>query len=231
MPPSVQHLFPGPILAEGSIGGLIYVLAVIAFVVSKLARFRRQAQRSAPPPEAPPMPSQRPVDAELRELFESITGQKLAPPATPPPASASRPRAAGTPEAVARAPQSSARPTRRIHPSLQPQARPARAMPPPVPAPPPARPPRPPDPAPAAMPALERAPALSAAAPPLALTPRNTGGPALMLRLPSLRLGVGASGPSHAISLLDPLKSVRGLRAAIVQRAVLGPPRALEPME
>ena len=230
MPPSVQHLLPGPILAEGSIGGLIYVLVVIAFVVSKLARFRRQAQRNAPPPEAPPTPSQRPVDAELRELFESITGQKLAPPATPPPASASRPRAAGTREAAARAPQSGARPARRIHPSLQPQARTPRATPPPVPPPSPASLPRPADPVPTPLPALEHTPSLSAAAPPLALTPRNTGGPALMLRLPSLRLGVGASGPSPTISLLDPLKSVRGLRAAMVQRAVLGPPRALEPM-
>jgi hypothetical protein len=50
------------------------------------------------------------------------------------------------------------------------------------------------------------------------------------MKLPIVRLGMGSASNSGAAShMLDALRNPDGIRAAMVQRVVLGPPRAFDP--
>lgn len=239
----LQLAMPHPVLADISPGGAIYTLILIAWVISRLAGLRKQ-RRHIPPEDMgdagpqSPGPGPKPVDAELRELFETITGQKLEPirpPRPPGPAPVTPP-----PLPSATRPPPPPRPSRRLHPSL------ARTAPP-TPAPtrrtPPAPPP-PPPPAPEievrdasgdsaaqaeAIVAAARGTSVAAAAPALVFGHHSAGGHALTIKLPGMRAGLSNANAGQSAHLLTSLRTTPGMRTAMAHRIVLGPPRALDP--
>lgn len=243
-----QLAMPHPVLADISPGGAIYTLILIAWVISRLAGLRKQ-RRGAPREDAgeelprPPASAPRPVDAELRELFETITGQKLEPVRPPPPPGPVTSEATTTPARTHVPPPlpPPVRPAPAPRPQRRPQPALARQAPP---APTPARRP-PPPPAPRVEPrdessdsaeqaeafiAAGRGTSVAVAAPALTFGHHSAGGHALTIKLPSVRIGLGNATSGQSAHMLAALRTPQGLRTAMVQRVVLGPPRALDPV-
>jgi len=85
--PSLHHSItpslPPLTRADSGIEGLIYVIILIIWGISQAIRKGRKLDPSSPAPAAPRVPGEMPD--ELREMLETLTGQKLEPVSAPPP--------------------------------------------------------------------------------------------------------------------------------------------------
>jgi hypothetical protein len=199
--------------AGGGGDALIWLVLAIIWVVAQIVSQTKRG-RSRPPtqPASPPRAPQRTFNDDLKQIMESLLQQNM-PPAdtqTPLPPIPYAGEAEPAPAATPRATQTRARP--RHHPA------PARAK---IPAPPAAPPPR-------------RIPLPAEAMPPIPKTSASKSAVSL-LRVPTVRVrglslpamgtatGIGTRAPRHQ----KMFKGRQALRNAVINRIVLGPPRAM----
>ena len=219
---------PGATLAL-SLDSIVYIIIVIFWVLANVSRQKkRRRDLEEMPNEPPPIPrGGRPMDDELREMIETLTGQKLDRPQAPtPPPLVEHPPGPRAPQPSPSQLSKHVRPDRdRRHVRRQP------ASPPPTPA---------------AATAVRAAQAeqsarlevlsnASAAAAnvqtAMTMTIKTVANRMKPINLPSLRMGVsGGEHLGHARPLVSAsdLKDPETLRRAVIFQTIVGPPKALE---
>jgi type IV secretory pathway VirB10-like protein len=86
MPPSASFATAG-----GGIEGLIYFIIIALWVLGKVLRKKKPEERQAAPRRSyEPQPSESEIPPDLREMLETLTGQKFEPARAPPPPAPSR---------------------------------------------------------------------------------------------------------------------------------------------
>lgn len=104
---------PPLIRADSGIEGIIYLVILIFWGISQAIRKSRRSNEPTPDSSAPQAPGEMPQ--ELREMLETLTGQKFepvrAPPPPPPLPAAAVPRRDRVPKRRAPVPQTATRPT------------------------------------------------------------------------------------------------------------------------
>ncbi len=190
------------IRADSGIEGLIYLVILLFWGISQAIRKSRKGGQPAPGPEAPSGPGEMPQ--ELREMLETLTGQKIEPVrAPPPPLPVEMPRRERVPKRRAQAPQIVQRP-----------------------APPP---PRWQKDEPIIQVELSHELPRSVVA---SLTLKGLTSSMKSVRIPTANTGMAMPMASHygtgrGTPVLD-LRDRKNLRKAIMGRILLGPPKALE---
>ena len=194
--------------ADSGIEGIIYVVILIIWGIAQAIRKGRQGSEPGPGPAIPPRaPNQMPD--ELREMLETLTGQKNEPVRAPPPP---------PPVPAQAAPRRDRVPRRR---APVPQATPRMAPPPPPPRQQPDLPP--------IQVELPRELPRSVVA---SMTMKGMTAGMKSVRLPTASAGMAmhmASNftPNRGIPALD-LRDREKLKQAMMGRILLGPPKALE---
>lgn len=84
LPHSESPTAPQPFtLADSGIEGLIYIIIAVLYVISKM--FRKKRGEDLPEPVEQPPPGRQEMPEDLREMLETLTGQKFEPVRAPPP--------------------------------------------------------------------------------------------------------------------------------------------------